>query len=477
VYSEIVKELLAFGADPYYLPPDMWKDYLQSPNLNQKNKADSGPPSAWWCTEHSFRERLAETLHLTHRYSLHRASKLSRTGTREIQIAKAHNMSDILKIPYFIIGQVQAAQLVKRKLMSHVAFQTKTPFTMAFCGPSGHGKTELAKQLGALLSIEATIVDCGQMKHDWDMFGARNGFIDSEKGSQVNNFLAEHDGQRCLVFLDEFDKCTQEIRNSLLLLLDEGAYWDRRRNMKIDASRAIFILCTNLGDKAIEAFYEQHMANKKEESRDDVPIGTLQAELRSVYTAKFGAPFTGRINLIAPFLPFTPNEQAIVAHKFMLQLSDNVRQPIDLAAKRLIGHCQLAMRNDGKISMEIAKTAYHAETGARSLYHAVNNTIRDLLFEEYCNDETPISKKINEGGLQRFVMQIVPIAGKKGLHEVKVVRDGFTVVPKKEGEKGQVVVSGVSAGGWQAVKSPPTADGFGGPASGFGVSFNGFGPS
>jgi len=63
------------------------------------------------------------------------------------------------------------------------------------------------------------------------------------------------------------------------------------------------------------------------------------------------------------------------------------------------------------------------------------------------------------------------------LHEVKVVRDGLTVLPKREEQKGDVVFSGLSASRWKAVNSSPTANGFGGPASGFGVTSNGFGAS
>ena len=82
---------------------------------------------------------------------------------------------------------------------------------IAFAGPSGHGKTEMARHMGGLLSVDMTAIDCAQMKSDVGLFRSTAGYHRSEEGSQLNNFLAQHDGKHAVVFLDEFNKTNEEL--------------------------------------------------------------------------------------------------------------------------------------------------------------------------------------------------------------------------------------------------------------------------
>ena len=56
-------------------------------------------------------------------------------------------------------------------------------------GPSGHGKTELAKRMGELLSSEMECIDCTEMLHETDLFGPKKPYLGYELGSPLNNFL------------------------------------------------------------------------------------------------------------------------------------------------------------------------------------------------------------------------------------------------------------------------------------------------
>lgn len=72
--------------------------------------------------------------------------------------------------------------------------------------------------MGGLLSLELIIVDCTTIQYDTDMFGPRNQYYGSEVGTQLNNNLAEWGWKRTVVFLDEFDKTTDDVRQAMLLL-------------------------------------------------------------------------------------------------------------------------------------------------------------------------------------------------------------------------------------------------------------------
>lgn len=214
----VVKQLLAYNASPKVIPQDMWIRYLDAP----KGKGPiyrSGPTS--WCDENA-RAELAPALHLTHRYSLYRASMLKKPKAREIQVAAANKMLNMLKIPYFLIGQLPPAELVMTRLFSHIADRNENPLVMAFAGASGHGKTELAIQMGNLLSVKHIVIDCAQLRDRMDLLGASHGYFRNDEGSELNNFIAENNGKRAVVFLDEFDKTEQVVRDSLLEATDKG---------------------------------------------------------------------------------------------------------------------------------------------------------------------------------------------------------------------------------------------------------------
>ena len=89
-------------------------------------------------------------------------------------------------------------------------------------GPSGHGKTELARRLGLLLSLPIAIVDCTIIKQESDLFGHRPPFVGAKEGTPTNNFIAQHGGRKSIIFLDEFEKTTEDVHKSLLIPFDNG---------------------------------------------------------------------------------------------------------------------------------------------------------------------------------------------------------------------------------------------------------------
>ena len=152
---------------------------------------------------------------------------------------------------------------------------------LLFAGPSGHGKTELARQLGNLISLDLLTIDCTNMHSGFDLWGPVKPYMGYSDGSKLNNFLAEHSGRRSMVFLDEFEKMGQEIRNTLLLpiqagkpspptlrrthladcnFLSKGICFDLRKELLtlVDCSKTIWIMATNALDETIHAFCNSH---------------------------------------------------------------------------------------------------------------------------------------------------------------------------------------------------------------------------
>lgn len=180
---DIVAMLLASGADVHCIPKYMWTEYvpaalgkfeamLQKPLLNEA--------AQWCCTRSGYEPLLASQLHITHRYFLKKASELQDTSLRRVQVSKMHEMLPLLELPYHMIGQERATRKVIDKMISHIASSKDKPLVMVFAGLSGHGKTELARQMGKYLSAEHILIDCTEMKHETDLFGPKAPYIDSE---------------------------------------------------------------------------------------------------------------------------------------------------------------------------------------------------------------------------------------------------------------------------------------------------------
>lgn len=101
---------------------------------------------------------------------------------------------------------------------------TGRPLVLLFAGPSGHGKTEVARNLGRLLGTPLKTVDCTHLDFETDLFGPWSPYQGWEKGSAVNNYLVSNSGKRCVVFMDEFEKTKDKVRQALLLPFESGEY-------------------------------------------------------------------------------------------------------------------------------------------------------------------------------------------------------------------------------------------------------------
>lgn len=76
--------------------------------------------------------------------------------------------------------------------------------------------------MGQFLGVENVVVDCTELKYETDLFGPKAPYSGHEKGSPLNNALADASGKRSIVVLDEFEKSAQEVWAALLLITEGG---------------------------------------------------------------------------------------------------------------------------------------------------------------------------------------------------------------------------------------------------------------
>jgi hypothetical protein len=220
----IVATLLSAGASPEVIPSAFYDPCLKDLPDGGPNEAaltDLADDNKRWCGP-ATRKRLSKALNLSQRYYLHKASRMKEPSKRQVDLARRRKAQGLLGLPYFLIGQSLAANFLVQNLLLHIAEPRKRPLVLTFAGPSGHGKTEMARRLGALLSLPLQIVDCTIYNQEMELFGPRHPYVGADKGSPLNNFLTTNDGQRCIVFLDEFEKTTSDIHKALLIPFDNG---------------------------------------------------------------------------------------------------------------------------------------------------------------------------------------------------------------------------------------------------------------
>ncbi len=227
-----------------------------------------------------------------------------------------------------------------------------------FSGPTGVGKTEVARQLANTLGIELIRFDMSEYmeRHSISrLIGAPPGYVGFDQGGLLTDAIDQH--PHCVLLLDEIEKAHQDLFNILLQVMDHGKLTDHNGKL-VDFRNVILIMTTNAGaaDLAKEAIGFGRVTRHGE---DEEAIKRL-----------FTPEFRNRLDAIIPFATLAPEIVAQVVEKFVMQLE-----------------AQLADRN---VTIELSSAAkewlaergYDRLYGARPLARVIQEYIKKPLAEE-----------------------------------------------------------------------------------------------
>ncbi|MED4971189.1 AAA family ATPase, partial [Parageobacillus toebii] len=279
-----------------------------------------------------------------------------------------------------VIGQDEAVELVADAVLrarAGIKDPNRPIGSFIFLGPTGVGKTELAKTLAqALFDSEEQMIriDMSEYmeKHAVSrLIGAPPGYVGYEEGGQLTEAVRRK--PYSVILLDEIEKAHPEVFNILLQMLDDGRITDSQ-GRTVDFKNTVVIMTSNIGSHLLLEGVTEN-GEIKEETREQV----LQ-QLR----AHFRPEFLNRIDDIVLFKPLTMNEIKGIVTKFANEL-----------AKRLSDrHISLSLTDKAK--EYIAESGFDPVYGARPLKRFMQKQI-----------ETPLAKEIVAGRVKDYSTVVV----------------------------------------------------------------------
>ena len=270
-----------------------------------------------------------------------------------------------------------------------------------FAGPTGVGKTEVAKQLAMTQGLELLRFDMSEYmeRHTVSrLIGAPPGYVGYDQGGLLTD--AVNQNPHSILLLDEIEKAHPDIYNILLQVMDNGFLTDSN-GRKVDFRNVIIIMTTNAG--AADA------------SKAEIGFGRgyKSDEQGIAIKRRFSPEFRNRLDAVISFSALTPSDIAKVVDKFIIQLE-----------------AQLA---DRKIEFEVTKTAnlwlankgYDKRYGARPLGRTIQEFIKKPLADEI------LFGKLKSGGLVK-----ISVDTKKESLSFKIIPPEKLKIEGRKGGKG-----------------------------------------
>lgn len=277
-----------------------------------------------------------------------------------------------------VIGQDKAVETLVRSIQrSRVGLKdpNKPIGTFLFLGPTGVGKTHLAKELAKNMFGTTNAIIRIDMSEYMEKFtvsrlvGAPPGYVGYEEGGQLTEKVRRH--PYSIVLLDEIEKAHSDVFNMLLQVMDEGRLTDSL-GRTVDFKNTIIIMTSNIGTRQLKEFGKgigftaQTGENEKEHAN---------SVIRKALNKSFAPEFINRLDEIVTF------DQLDIAS--LEKIID-----IELAGlyKRIEG-CGYHLLLDQEAKRFVAEKGYDVQFGARPLKRSIQNHLEDGLAELIINEE------------------------------------------------------------------------------------------
>ena len=276
------------------------------------------------------------------------------------------------KIKKLIYGQDKAVNNLARSIkisQAGLSEPDKPVGCFLFTGPTGVGKTELAKQLSNVLGSKFVRLDMSEYseKHSIArLIGSPPGYVGFDQGGLLTEAVDQN--PYSVVLFDEIEKAHQDLFNILLQVMDYGKLTDNN-GKSINFKNTILILTTNIGG--------ENLTKKKVGFRTNKEKLDNEEEIKFFFKPEF----RNRLDSIITFNSLSPETVQKIVNKFINQLQDNLKEK------------NISIELDSKVENFLVKNGYSEIFGARPLSRLIQSKIKEPI-ADYLLSNSKFKSKI-----------------------------------------------------------------------------------
>jgi len=299
-------------------------------------------------------------------------AKIARIPAKTVAVDERNALKNLERdLKAVVFGQDKAIEALSAAIKmsrSGLGNPNKPIGSFLFSGPTGVGKTEVARQLAYTLGVELIRFDMSEYmeRHAVSrLIGAPPGYVGFEQGGLLTEAITKH--PYAVLLLDEIEKAHPDIFNILLQVMDHGTLTDNN-GRRADFRNVVIIMTTNAGAEALnKTGIGFTVAERK---------GDEMAEIKRLFSPEF----RNRLDATISFAPLDETVILKVVDKFLMQLEDQ------LQARKVEAHFTDALRT------YLAKKGFDPLMGARPMARLIQDTIRKALADEL------LFGRLSEGG-------------------------------------------------------------------------------
>ncbi|MBP2549627.1 ATP-dependent Clp protease ATP-binding subunit ClpA [Neorhizobium galegae] len=343
----------------------------------------------------------------------------AKTVSKDDEAVLANLDKELRSVVYGQDAAIEALSTAIKLARAGLREPNKPIGSYVFSGPTGVGKTEVAKQLASSLGVELLRFDMSEYmeRHTVSrLLGAPPGYVGFDQGGLLTDGVDQH--PHSVVLLDEIEKAHPDIYNILLQVMDHGSLTDHN-GKKIDFRNVILIMTTNAGASEM-AKAAIGFGSSKRTGEDEEALNRL-----------FTPEFRNRLDATIPFAPLPTEVIHQVVQKFVMQLESQLSErnvTFDLHQDAIAW---------------LAEKGYDERMGARPLSRVIQEHIKKPLANEILFGalrkggvvKVTVGKKPDgtEGLLLESIAEAAPVKPKPEA-EVEAVEDGEASVKAKPGK-------------------------------------------
>ncbi|KAF8624122.1 hypothetical protein AX15_006031 [Amanita polypyramis BW_CC] len=359
---EIVKLLLAHGANPSVARNQLKQKSAEvdaPPAPSTEPILDDGEEAPESDLDPVVRTTILDTVDPATRYYVEKAEAPETRRTSVLMHRSSFRA--LTRVRYEFVGQDRALEQLFKVLSIHTRHLSATPIVVLLCGPSGHGKSLLARKFGSLLDVPTHTVNMTTLKSTHDLWKSYSmSPYETPTTCTLAEFLINNEGKRCVVVLDEIEKTEDEKALwSLLMPWELGRCSIEAGSRHVDVRNVVWLGTSNIGHDMILKY--QNTREHPEEPTSQQEYTELMGLLRPKVSERLGASVLSRVTTVLPFVPFTREERKVICSEALYTLAgDAVRDLSPQAVEKMI---------DGALA------SYCSEEGARSLHRAISSEL------------------------------------------------------------------------------------------------------